>query len=53
MSTKKDKTPVTRTAPRQMRIRARIAVFFVVFVLFVANVLRLGWLQMLQCQTNM
>ena len=50
MSTKKDKSPVTRTAPRQMRIRARIAVVLVVGLFFTANILRLGWLQIFEAE---
>ena len=43
-------TPTTRTPTRQMRVRARIAVFLVVGVFFLANVLRLGYLQIFQAE---
>lgn len=38
----------TRTPTRQMRVRARVAVIFVVVVCFLANALRLGYLQLVE-----
>ena len=43
-------TPTTRTPTRQMRVRARVAVFLVVGVFFLANILRLGYLQIFQAE---
>ena len=50
MNTESKHTPTTRTPTRQMRVRARIAVFLVVGVFFLANVLRLGYLQIFQAE---
>ena len=48
MSTQPDRTPTTRTPTREMRIKARIVVFLVVVVFFLANVAKLFQLQILQ-----
>lgn len=48
MSTQPDRTPTTRTPTRQMRVRARIVVILVVVVFFLANVVQLFRLQILQ-----
>ena len=48
---KESKTPTTtRTPTKQMRFRARIAVLLVVGVFFLANVVRLGWLQLVEAE---
>ena len=47
---KKSSSLTTRTAPRQMRVRAQIAVWLVVGILFTANILRLGWLQIFEAE---
>ena len=48
MSTQPDRTPTTRTPTREMRIKARIVVILVVVVFFLANVVKLFQLQILQ-----
>ena len=48
MSQQPDRTPTTRTPTRQMRVRARIIVILVVFVFFLANVVKLFQLQIIQ-----
>ncbi len=48
MSEQRKTTPTTRTATRQMRFRARLAVVLVVGLFFLANMLRLGYLQFVQ-----
>ena len=50
MNQESKRTPTTRTPTRQMRVRARVAVFLVVGVFFLANVLRLGYLQIFQAE---
>ncbi|MBQ7088673.1 MAG: PASTA domain-containing protein [Clostridia bacterium] len=48
MSQQPDRTPTTRTPTRQMRVRARIMVMLVVFVFFLANVVKLFQLQIIE-----
>ncbi len=50
MKQESKKTPTTRTPTRQMRVRARVAVILIVGVFFLANVLRLGYLQMFEAE---
>ncbi|MBQ8684313.1 MAG: PASTA domain-containing protein [Clostridia bacterium] len=48
MSKESQTSNTTRTPTRQMRVRARIAVIFVVVVCFLANAVQLGYLQLVQ-----
>ena len=41
-------TPTTRTPTRQMRVRSRIVLFLVVVVFFMANIVKLCQLQILE-----
>lgn len=50
MSEKKKNTATTRTPTREMRVRARIAVLLVAGVFMLANVLRLGYLQIVEAE---
>lgn len=50
MEKPKNTTPTTRTPTRQMRFRARVSVVLVAVVFFLANVLRLGYLQIFQAE---
>ena len=48
---KESQSPVTtRTPTRQMRFRARAAVLLVVGVFFLANLVKLGWLQLVEAE---
>lgn len=46
----RNRSATTRTPTRQMRVRARVAVFLIVGVFFLANVLRLGYLQIFEAE---
>lgn len=48
MSKENTSPTTTRTPTRQMRVRARVAVIFVVVVCFLANIIQLGYLQLVQ-----
>ena len=48
MSQQPDRTPTTRTPTRQMRIRARVVLILVAVVFFLANVVKLFQLQILE-----
>ena len=50
MKEEKQNTPTTRTATRQMRFRARVAVFVIAVVFFLANIVRLGYLQTVESE---
>ena len=46
----RNRSATTRTPTRQTRVRARVAVFLIVGVFFLANVLRLGYLQIFEAE---
>ena len=48
MSTQPDRTPTTRTPTREMRAKAHFVVILVVIVFFLANVVKLFQLQILE-----
>ena len=50
MQKEQKSTATTRTPTRQMRFRARVAVLLVVGVFFLANILRLGYLQIIEAE---
>ena len=50
MKPEQQNTPTTRTPTRQMRVRARIAVFVVAVLFFVANIARLAVLQTVESE---
>ena len=50
MSKESKNSATTRTPTRQMRFRARVSVILIVGVFFLANVLRLGYLQIVESE---
>ncbi len=50
MSKENKAAATTRTPTRQMRFRARVSVFLIVGVFFLANILRLGYLQIFEAE---
>ncbi|MBQ6848452.1 MAG: PASTA domain-containing protein [Clostridia bacterium] len=50
MKQENQNTPTTRTPTRQMRFRARVAVFVIAVLFFLANILRLGYLQTVESE---
>ena len=50
MKKESNNTPTTRTPTRQMRFRARVSVVIIVGIFFLANILRLGYLQIFEAE---